>query len=88
MLLSTLVNICIIVYKEINYGTVQIISKHCKMYFLDKSKAKLLLNIQRETLELKNNLLEVEKKKLDVLKEICVELKRKKLLLFLFFSNS
>lgn len=48
------------------------------MYFLDNSKAELLLNIQREKLELKKSLLEVEKKKLDVLKEICVELKRKK----------
>lgn len=77
MLPSTPVNICIILYKEFNYGTIQIILKHFKMYFLDNSKAELLLNIQREKLELKKSLLEVEKKKLDVLKEICVELKRK-----------
>lgn len=88
MLPSIPVNICIILYKEFNYGTIQIILTHFKMYFLDNSKAQLLLSIQREKLELKKSLLEVEKKKLDVLKEICVELKRKKLLLFLFFSNS
>ncbi|XP_061165715.1 nuclear apoptosis-inducing factor 1-like [Saccostrea echinata] len=54
----------------------------------DNPKADNLLKIQKEKLELKKELLEIEKKKLDVLKEICFELKRKKLLLLIFFSNS
>ncbi|XP_052700841.1 uncharacterized protein LOC128177947 [Crassostrea angulata] len=44
----------------------------------DNFKAEVLRNIQREKLELKKSLLGIERKKLDVLTEICVELKRKK----------
>lgn len=76
---STPVNISIIyMYKEFNYGTIQIVWKYFKLCILDNFKAEVLRNIQREKLELKKSLLGIERKKLDVLTEICVELKRKK----------
>lgn len=61
------------------------ILKYFKMYFLDNFKVELLFNIQREKLEFKKSLFEVEKKKLDVFKEICFELKRKNCCCFYFF---